>query len=76
MDDFGDKPYLTRAERARFKRLRDAGMVSFFRLAACEQCRGEVPKMKRFCSWDCYQKAEAEADDGDDDEQDDTWSLD
>ena len=69
MGEFNDKPYLTRAERAKFKRLRDANVVSFFRLGACERCKAEVPMSKRFCSWDCYQQAEYE--DGKDQEGED-----
>ncbi len=71
MSEFGDKPYLTKQERAKFKKMRDGGVVSFFKCGACEECKAEIPaKIKRFCSWECYQKVEAE----NGQEQDDPWT--
>ncbi len=72
--EFSDKPYLTKPERAKFKTLREGGVVSFFRTKACEHCSSEIPKTKRFCSWECYQ--EVEAADGEQEDQDDPWSVD
>ncbi len=58
MFKFSDKSYLTRGERASFERLMKAEVISWFRLRPCEICGKDIPKMKRFCSWDCYQETQ------------------
>lgn len=54
-----DLPYLTRAERGKFKRARDQGQLSVFKLATCAQCGQDIPKVdnKRYCSHECYIRA-------------------
>jgi len=54
-----DLPYLTVGESGMFKRLREAGALSPFRIARCEECGADVPRGKRFCSKQCFQKWQA-----------------
>ena len=50
--------FMKRGELAELRQMREAGVVSFFRVAACQQCGTEVIKGKRFCRAQC---AEAHA---------------
>jgi hypothetical protein len=65
-----DLPYLTAGESSMFKRMVDAGRLSFFRLAGCanDGCEESVPRQpesKKYCSKACYIEAEgAENDNG------------
>jgi len=59
-------PYMTKPERGMFKKMVDAGQVTMYRMGACERCKAEMIKHKRFCSWECFQAQEGEDDDGDD----------
>lgn len=65
-----DIPYLTMGERSNFKKLVDSGDVSFFRLGSCEVCGADIPKIKRFCSWDCYREAQEDGGENDQGEVD------
>jgi len=47
-------PFLTPAEKVLFQRLRRGGALSVFRCVACEHCKTEIPKPKRFCSERCF----------------------
>lgn len=51
----GDEPYMTTAERSVFVRLRQAGSITFFRIASCRGCGAEVSVGKRFCSAWCME---------------------
>ena len=46
---------MTSGERAQFLQLKEAGVISFFRIAHCEQCDQEVIRGKRFCSERCHE---------------------
>lgn len=61
MDTYGWKfkpeiPYLTAGEQGMFKKLVEAQAISSFRMSPCEVCEKDVPKGKRFCSKQCYEK--------------------
>jgi hypothetical protein len=74
-----DLPFLTRAERGKFKRAREQGKVSFFKLATCAQCGQEIPKTdnKRYCSHECYIRAGGtDAAEQQEDDEDGDWPMD
>lgn len=52
-----DLPYLTRTEKRLFDRLISAGKFSFFKQGYCKDCRSVVPVSKKYCSKDCYMRA-------------------
>lgn len=57
-----DLPYMTAPERSTFKKLKDAGQITMFRMGRCEACGADMIKHKRFCSWECYVEQEGEDD--------------
>jgi len=59
-----DLPYMTDAEARLFKRLADGGQLSVFKQGTCKRCSKPVPKIKSYCSKDCYEGSdESEAED-------------
>jgi len=54
-------PYFTVPEMLQFKRQKENGEITFFRMGACVKCGKEQPKNKKFCSKDCYNKVHAKA---------------
>lgn len=50
-------PYMTAGERHQFKQLRDAGAITFFRVAFCS-CGAEMAQGKKACSEACFNRLE------------------
>jgi len=49
--------FMSLAERKRFREGMGSGRISFFRLAECQRCGGEVYKDFQYCSEKCYKQA-------------------
>jgi hypothetical protein len=65
--------YLTAPEVAEFKRLKQSGAITVFRLARCLNCGGDIPKVedngalvKEYCTKKCYDAKNPNDEDEDD----------
>lgn len=51
------RDYMSPGERTLFKEMRESGSITMFQMGACAECGADVPKVKKYCSYKCKEKA-------------------